>query len=173
MEDEILSLLSDDNFLERSIDLLAKKLECTSSEKFIQLVKLMNNLEESGKIVRNKYNHYYLPFFISPTNFVWPRLITRSIFPSGFSGSPIGLISTKTTSLLKASFKLSGEIKISFSWPSTATKPKPFLLIVYDHDAPVEFPKNVYDQIESIPDALDGIDVSDRVFLMKYHHPNP
>ena len=40
MEDEILSLLSDDNFLERSIDLLAKKLECTSSEKFIQLVKL-------------------------------------------------------------------------------------------------------------------------------------
>lgn len=61
MEDEILSLLSDDNFLERSIDLLAKKLECTSSEKFIQLVKLMNNLEESGKIVRNKYNHYYLP----------------------------------------------------------------------------------------------------------------
>lgn len=21
----------------------------------------MNNLEESGKIVRNKYNHYYLP----------------------------------------------------------------------------------------------------------------
>ena len=49
MEDEILSLLSDDNFLERSIDLLAKKLECTSSEKFIQLVKLMNKLEESGK----------------------------------------------------------------------------------------------------------------------------
>ena len=31
MEDEILSLLSDDNFLERSIDLLAKKLKCIST----------------------------------------------------------------------------------------------------------------------------------------------
>ena len=34
MEDEILSLLSDDNFLERSIGLcVKKKLECASSEK--------------------------------------------------------------------------------------------------------------------------------------------
>ena len=61
MEDEILTLLSDDNYMERSIDLLAKKLDCISSEKFIKLVKLMNELEEAGKVVRNKYNHYYLP----------------------------------------------------------------------------------------------------------------
>lgn len=61
MEDVILTLLSDDNYMERSIDLLAKKLNCLSSEKFIKLVKLMNELEETGKVVRNKYNHYYLP----------------------------------------------------------------------------------------------------------------
>ena len=61
MKEEILTLLSDENYIERSIDLIAKKINCTSSDKFIKLVKLMNELEETGVVVRNKYNHYYLP----------------------------------------------------------------------------------------------------------------
>lgn len=242
MEDEILSLLSDDNFLERSIDLLAKKLECTSSEKFIQLVKLMNNLEESGKIVRNKYNHYYLPnqfgmvlgtltinkkgfgfvavdgqekdIFISPDNLkdaFNKDVVLVEINPIGDPEKPEGKI---LRVIKRGQTKLVGEIKKGKreyyveADDSKFNKPiyvdhahlhgavvghkvlveikvyKPvlkgnvekilghkndpgvdILSIVYDHDAPVEFPKNVYDQIENIPDTLDGIDISDRVDL--------
>lgn len=242
MEDEILSLLSDDNFLERSIDLLAKKLECTSSEKFIQLVKLMNNLEESGKIVRNKYNHYYLPnqfgmvlgtltinkkgfgfvavdgqekdIFISPDNLkdaFNKDVVLVEINPIGDPEKPEGKI---LRVIKRGQTKLVGEIKKGKreyyveADDSKFNKPiyvdhahlhgavvghkvlveikvyKPvlkgnvekilghkndpgvdILSIVYDHDAPVEFPKNVYDQIEDIPDTLDGIDISDRVDL--------
>lgn len=61
MKDEILTLLSDDDYMDRSIDLLAKRLDCFSSENFVKLVKIMNELEEAGKVIRNKYNHYYLP----------------------------------------------------------------------------------------------------------------
>ena len=39
------------------------------------------------------------------------------------------------------------------------------LSIVYEHGASVEFPKAVYEQIEEIPDTLDGIDIGDRVDL--------
>ena len=230
MEDEILSLLSDDNFLERSIDLLAKKLECTSSEKFIQLVKLMNDLEESGKIVRNKYNHYYLPnqfgmvlgtvdgqekdIFISPGNLkdaFNKDVVLVEINPIGDPEKPEGKI---LRVIKRGQTKLVGEIKKGKreyyveADDSKFNKPiyvdhahlhgavvghkvlveikvyKPvlkgnvekilghkndpgvdILSIVYDHDAPVEFPKNVYDQIEDIPDTLDGIDISDRVDL--------
>ena len=42
MKEEILTLLSDENYIERSIDLLAKKINCTSIDKFIKLVKLIN-----------------------------------------------------------------------------------------------------------------------------------
>ena len=61
MKEKILELLSDENYLERSIDLIAAKLNCNKSDKFVNLVKLMNELEDEGKVVRNKYNHYYLP----------------------------------------------------------------------------------------------------------------
>ena len=218
-------MLSDDNFLERSIDLLAKKLECTSSEKFIQLVKLMNNLEESGKIVRNKYNHYYLPnqfgmvlgtltinkkgfgfvavdgqekdIFISPDNLkdaFNKDVVLVEINPTGDPEKPEGKI---LRVIKRGQTKLVGEIKKGKreyyveADDSKFNKPiyvdhahlhgavvghkvlveikvyKPvlkgnvekilghkndpgvdILSIVYDHDAPVEFPKNVYDQIE-------------------------
>lgn len=49
MKEEILTLLSDENYIERSIDLIAKKINCTSSDKFIKLVKLMNELEETDR----------------------------------------------------------------------------------------------------------------------------
>lgn len=242
MKDEILELLNDENYLERSIDLIAKRLNCTSSDKFVKLIKEMNELEEAGLVVRNKYNHYYLP------NQFGMLLGTLSINKKGFGfvaiegqekdvfigSSDLKDAFNKDTVLIelnkysdperpegrvirvvkRGQTKLVGEIKkgkrdyyVAVDDPKF-DKPiyvdhahlhgavpghkvqveiktyKPILKgnvvkilghrndpgvdilsIVYEHDAPVEFCKAVFEQIEDIPDSLDGVDKEGRVDL--------
>ncbi len=242
MKEEILTLLSDENYIERSIDLIAKKINCTSSDKFIKLVKLMNELEETGVVVRNKYNHYYLP------NQFGMVLGTLTINKKGFGfvavedqekdifiapdslkdafNKDIVLVEINKYSeverpegkiirvIKRGQTKLVGEIKkgkrdyyVDVDDPKFDKRVyvdhahlhgampghkvlveikvyKPILKgdiikilghkndpgidilsIVYEHGASVEFPKAVYEQIEEIPDTLDGIDIGDRVDL--------
>lgn len=244
MENEILTLLRDDDYMERSIDLLAKKLNCMSSEKFIKLVKLMNELEEAGKVVRNKYNHYYLPnqfgmvlgtlsinkkgygfvavedqekdIFIAPDalkdafnkDLVLVEIDKRSDLERP-EGKVIRVVKRGQTRLVGEVKKGKRDYYVEVDDPKFESPIfvdhahlhgavaghkvlveikvyKPFLKgdvikiighkndpgidilsIVYEHDAPVEFNKEVYWQIEGIPDTLEGIDISDRVDLRK------
>lgn len=239
MEEKILTLLSDENFLERSIDLLAKKLDCTSSDKFISLIKLMNMLEDEGKVVRNKYDHYYLPnqhgmvlgiLTINKKGYGFvkvegqekdvfiPADYLKDAFDKDFvlveidefcdlekpEGKIIKVIKRGQTKLVGEVKKGKREYYVEADDPKFK-KPifvdhahlhgampghkvqveikvyKPILKgnvekilghkndpgmdilsIVYDHDAPVEFPKAVYEQISDIPDVLDNVDMSNR-----------
>lgn len=61
MKEEILEVLQNPDFLDRSIDLLAKYFHQDATEDYIEFIKLMNYLEEEGFVIRNKYNQYYLP----------------------------------------------------------------------------------------------------------------
>ena len=83
MKDEILTLLSDDDYMDRSIDLLAKRLDCFSSENFVKLVKIMNELEEAGKVIRNKYNHYYCNNIYFSDVYLWRKRLEQMYFCSG------------------------------------------------------------------------------------------
>lgn len=239
MEEKILTLLSDENFLERSIDLLAKKLDCTDSNKFISLIKLMNMLEDEGKVVRNKYDHYYLPnqhgmvlgiLTINKKGYGFvkvegqekdifiPADYLKDAFDKDFvlveidefcdlekpEGKIIKVIKRGQTKLVGEVKKGKREYYVEADDPKF-TKPifvdhahlhgampghkvqveikvyKPILKgnvekilghkndpgmdilsIVYDHDAPVEFPKAVYEQISDIPDVLDNVDMTNR-----------
>lgn len=242
MKEKILELLSDENYLERSIDLIAAKLNCNKSDKFVNLVKLMNELEDEGKVVRNKYNHYYLPNqfgMILGTltinkrgfGFVVVEDQEKDIFISpddlkdAFNKDTV-LVELKKHSdeerpegrvirvIKRGQTRLVGEIKKGkrdcfvdvddpmFDKPIFVDRAhlhgampghkvqveiktyKPILKgdvvkilghrndpgidilsIVYEHDAPVEFPQAVYDQIENIPDSLEGIDIGQRIDL--------
>ena len=60
MKENIIKLLEDQTFTYRKIDELAQYFEMTSTEDYIQFIKLMNQLENDGLIIRNKMNEYYL-----------------------------------------------------------------------------------------------------------------
>ncbi|MFQ6793747.1 MAG: ribonuclease R [Thomasclavelia sp.] len=61
MKDGILELLKDPEYIYRTVDLLAKELGHQKSDQFVKLVKTLNQLEDEGLVVRDKYNNYYLP----------------------------------------------------------------------------------------------------------------
>lgn len=242
MKEKILELLADEDYLERSIDMIAAKLKCDKSDKFVNLVKLMNELEEDGLVVRNKYNHYYLPnqfgMFLGTLTinkrgfgFVLVEGQEKDIFISPDSLKDAFNKDTVLVELSKHSdverpegrvirvikrgqTKLVGEVKkgkrdcyvevddpmfdklifidrahLHGAMPGHKVLVeiktyKPILKgnilkilghrndpgidilsIVYEHDAPVEFPKAVYDQIEDIPDSLEGVDIGQRIDL--------
>lgn len=242
MKEKIISLLSDESFLERSIDLLAKRLDCTSSMKFVELVKLMNELEDEGKVVRNKYDHFYLPgqfgmeigtLTINKKGFGFVAVegqekdifIAPDSLKDAFNNDLVLIEINKYCDLQKpegkvikvikrGQSKFVGEVKKGkrehyvevddpkFNKPifvdhahlhgamvghKVVVEIKTYrpiikgniekilghrndpgvdiLSIVYEHDAPVEFPKAVYEQIEAIPDTLDNVDKSNRVDL--------
>lgn len=61
MREEILELLKDNNYQLRKIDELAQYFHQSSTEEYIQFIKLMNHLEDEGLVLRDKLNDYYLP----------------------------------------------------------------------------------------------------------------
>lgn len=242
MKNEILKLLSDENYMERSIDLIAKRMDCLSSEKFIKIVKLMNELEESGAVVRNKYDHYYLPnqfglvlgtLTINKKGFGFVIVedqekdvfIAPDALKDAFNKDTVLVQIDKRSEserpegrvirvIKRGQTKLVGELKkgkrdyyVEVDDPKF-DKPifvdhahlhgampghkvlvgikvyKPILKgdilkilghkndpgmdilsIVYEHDVPVDFTKEVYQQIEEIPDSLEGVEKVDRVDL--------
>lgn len=244
MKEEILTLLGDENYIERSIDLLAKKINCAYGDKFAQLVRLMNELEAAGEVVRNKYNQYYLPNqfglvlgiltinkkgfgFVVVENQEKDVFIAPDALKDAFNKDTVLVEINKRSDIerpegkvirvvKRGQTKLVGEIKkgkrdyyVDVDDPKF-DKPifidhahlhgampghkvlveikvyKPLLKgnilkilghkndpgidilsIVYEHDVPVEFSKVVYEQIEEIPDSLEGVDKSDRIDLRK------
>ncbi len=61
MQEELLQLLSDLTFTNRSIQELAAILHQDSSDDFVAFMKMVNEMEDAGTIVRDRYNNYYLP----------------------------------------------------------------------------------------------------------------
>ena len=60
MREEILRLLSDDYNHERAIQDLTRIFKI-KSEDFADFMKLMNQLEDDGEIVRDQFNQYFTP----------------------------------------------------------------------------------------------------------------
>lgn len=60
MQDEIMKLLADPTYTKRSIQELAHALHQEKTDDFVSFVKIMNELEDQGKVIRNSHNHYYL-----------------------------------------------------------------------------------------------------------------
>ena len=242
MREEILELLKDPVYLERSIDMIAAKLDCQKSEQFVKLVKIMNELEDEGLVVRNKYNHYYLPnqfgmeLGVLSLNkhgygFVKVEGQEKDIFIPGSgmkdafnkdtvlieidqNSNPERPEGTIVKVITRGQTRFVGEVKKGkrehyvevddrlFNKPIFVDHAhlhgavagnkvvveiktyKPYLKgdivkvlghrndpgidilsVVYEHDAPIEFPQLVFDQISDIKDTIDGIDLSDRVDL--------
>lgn len=61
MKEKILELLNKEDMNNRDVDSIAKDLGITKGNDFVGLVRILNELEESGLIVRSKRNHYFLP----------------------------------------------------------------------------------------------------------------
>ena len=60
MKEALLKVLSKKDFRDRTIDELADYFNKTDSLEFIELLKIVNELEEAGEIARDSYNRYYL-----------------------------------------------------------------------------------------------------------------
>ncbi|MEG0591952.1 MAG: ribonuclease R [Coprobacillus sp.] len=60
MKEKILELLEDIAYTKRKIDELAEYFSMTSTEDYIAFIKLMNQIEDEGLIIRDKHNDYYL-----------------------------------------------------------------------------------------------------------------
>ena len=60
MREEILRLLSDDHNHERTIQDLTRIFKI-KSEDFADFMKLMNQLEDDGEVVRDQFNQYFTP----------------------------------------------------------------------------------------------------------------
>lgn len=242
MKEEILALLKDNSYLERSIDLIAAKLNYQSSEQFIKLVKTLNELEDEGLVVRNKYNHYYLPNqfgmvlgtltlnkqgygFVTVENQEKDIFIPQSGLKDAFNKDTVLVEITKTSDdkkpegtivkvVSRGQTRFVGEVKKGkrecyvevddrlFNNPIFVDHAhlhgavvgnkvvveikvyKPYLKgdivkvlghrndpgidvlsVVYEHDAPVEFPQIVFDQISDIKDSVNADDLDGRVDL--------
>lgn len=61
MESRILELLKDEKYKRRKIDELASYFNMTDTQDYISFIKIMNRLEDDGKVIRNHFNDYYLP----------------------------------------------------------------------------------------------------------------
>ena len=60
MKEKILELLEDKTYTRRKIDELAEYFHMTSSNDYVEFIKLMNSMEEEGLIIRSRVNDYYL-----------------------------------------------------------------------------------------------------------------
>ena len=242
MKEEILALLKDNSYLERSIDLIAAKLNYQSSEQFVKLVKTLNELEDEGCVVRNKYNHYYLPNqfgmvlgtltlnkqgygFVTVENQEKDIFIPQSGLKDAFNKDTVLVEITKSGDdkkpegtivkvVSRGQTRFVGEVKKGkrecyvevddrlFKNPIFVDHAhlhgavvgnkvvveikvyKPYLKgdivkvlghrndpgidvlsVVYEHDAPVEFPQVVFDQISDIKDSVTADDLDGRVDL--------
>ena len=242
MKEEILALLKDNSYLERSIDLIAAKLNYQSSEQFVKLVKTLNELEDEGLVVRNKYNHYYLPNqfgmvlgtltlnkqgygFVTVENQEKDIFIPQSGLKDAFNKDTVLVEITKSGDdkkpegtivkvVSRGQTRFVGEVKKGkrecyvevddrlFKNPIFVDHAhlhgavvgnkvvveikvyKPYLKgdivkvlghrndpgidvlsVVYEHDAPVEFPQVVFDQISDIKDSVTADDLDGRVDL--------
>ena len=60
MKEDILKLLEDRTYTRRKINELAEYFHMTDTTDYISFIKLINEMEEEGLIVRSKFNDYYL-----------------------------------------------------------------------------------------------------------------
>ncbi|WP_050637041.1 ribonuclease R [Candidatus Stoquefichus sp. SB1] len=60
MKEKILELLKDQTYTRRKIDELAEYFHMTSTENYVQFIKLLNSMEDEGLIIRSQYHDYYL-----------------------------------------------------------------------------------------------------------------
>ena len=60
MEEKILELLQDEHYSRRKINELASQLGQVETQAYINFIKLVNKLEDEGKIIRDSHNNYYL-----------------------------------------------------------------------------------------------------------------
>lgn len=60
MEEKIIELLKNKDYHRRSIEELAFYFEKQATQDYIDFIKIVNNLEESGIIIRDDKNHYYM-----------------------------------------------------------------------------------------------------------------
>lgn len=240
MREEILKLLEDRNYTRRKMDELAAYFHMTSTEDYIKFIKIMNQLEDEGLIIRSRANDYYL---INQLNFYTGILEMNK---KGFAFVKVGedrefyvhesnmkdaynkdtVLLEKITShgskeegrvirvLKRGQSRFVGEVKKGkrdyyvdvddnkFNKPVFVDKAhmhgavvghkvvveikryKPqikgdivkvighrndpgvdILSIVHGHDVDIEFPEEVYDQIDMIADEIDPADIQNRVDL--------
>lgn len=240
MEEKILSLLEDMDYKRRKIDELALYFHINETDDYIAFIKMMNRLEDEGKVVRNKSNKYYLShqlhfytgilelnkkgfafvkvdeereFYIHETNLKdaldQDKVLIEQIRSRGAreEGKVVKIIE-------RGKMRYVGEVKkgkrdyyvqvddpkfekpifVDYAHTHGAMpghkvvveiktfKPQikgnivkiighrndpgiDILSIVHSHDVDIEFPKEVYQQIEGISDEIDYTDLKNRVDL--------
>lgn len=60
MKEEILELLSDQTYTRRKIQELAEHFHMTETQDYVAFIKLINEMEDEGLIIRSRINDYYL-----------------------------------------------------------------------------------------------------------------
>ena len=240
MKEEILKLLENEAYTKRKIDELSKYFHMTSTKDFVSFIKLMNELEDQGLIVRNKKNEYYLlnqlQFFIgtielNKKGFAFVKIdeehefyIHESNLKDAYHKDTVIIEKIPSRGkkdegrvvrvLKRGQTRLVGEVKkakrdhyvevddVRFNKPIYVDQAhlhgavvghkvvvdikvyKPqlkgnivhiighkndpgidILSIVHQHDVDIEFPQEVYDEVENISDDIDLSDLKNRVDL--------
>lgn len=237
MREEILRLLSDDHNHERTIQDLTRIFKI-KSEDFADFMKLLNQLEDDGEIVRDQFNQYFTPeslgyfkgvlqlnkkgfgfvkvaedkeFFVR-SNLVNGALNGDTVIIHKLNDDPhsdeasivrvlehnikdvVGLVvKLKGKTYVNADDSRIGQIRINDAHIKGAmpghkvivhiTSYKPLrgdiveiighkndpgvdiLSIVYDHGIHIDFPEEVYQQVENIPDEIDPAGMKGRTDL--------
>ncbi|MEG0366792.1 MAG: ribonuclease R [Coprobacillus sp.] len=240
MKEKILELLEDIAYTKRKIDELAEYFSMTSTEDYIAFIKLMNQIEDEGLIIRDKHNDYYLinqlqffsgilemnkkgfgfvkvdedrEFYVHETKmkdaYDKDTVLLEKIPSRGSreEGKVVRVIKRGQTRYVgevkkgKRDFyvdcddgKFNQPIFVDAAHMHGAVlghkvvveiktyKPQikgniitvighrndpgvDILSIVHAHDVDIEFPKEVYSQIENMPDEIDTSDIGNRVDL--------
>jgi len=240
MEDKILELLKDHKYIRRKIDELAAYFDMIATQDYISFIKIMNRLEDEGKVVRNHLNDYYLPndldfytgvidlnkkgfsfvkvdedreFYIHETNmkdaYDKDTVLIEKIPSKGQreegkvvrvlkrgqlryvgevkKGKRDYYVQADDSKFVKPIFVDSAHTHGAVPGHKVVVEIKTFkpqvkgnivkiighrndpgvdiLSIVHAHDVEVEFPKEVYQQIETIGDEIDPSDLGNRVDL--------
>ena len=240
MKEDILKLLEDRTYTRRKINELAEYFHMTDTTDYISFIKLINEMEEDGLIVRSKFNDYYLinqlNFYsgvleVNKKGFGFVRIDEETEFYVHESNMKDAL--NKDTVLIekipghgnreegrvirvikRGQLRYVGEVKrgkrdyfvkaddSKFEKPiivdsahmhgampghKVVVEVKTFkpqikgdivkiighrndpgvdiLSIVHAHDVDIEFPEEVYQQIENIPEEIDPSDIENRVDL--------
>ena len=240
MKEDILKLLEDRTYTRRKINELAEYFHMTDTTDYISFIKLINEMEEEGLIVRSKFNDYYLinqlNFYsgvleVNKKGFGFVRIDEETEFYVHESNMKDAL--NKDTVLIekipghgnreegrvirvikRGQLRYVGEVKrgkrdyfvkaddSKFEKPiivdsahmhgampghKVVVEVKTFkpqikgdivkiighrndpgvdiLSIVHAHDVDIEFPEEVYQQIENIPEEIDPSDIENRVDL--------
>ena len=77
MKEEILELLSDQTYTRRKIQELAEHFHMTETQDYVAFIKLINEMEDEGLIIRSRINDYYLfcNVDIVGQNKIWPSCV--------------------------------------------------------------------------------------------------